>query len=90
MYHNVIGGAVRLTGNYNYIKRKYMNVYINNVAHDLPEDATVPTVLQAINIISDKGIALAINNVVASRNEWSTCIIKDGDKITLIKATQGG
>ncbi len=67
-----------------------MNVLINNIPYELPENATAPAVLQAMNIISDRGVALAINNNVVPRSEWSACIIAEGDKVTLIKATQGG
>ncbi|MFK7899493.1 MAG: sulfur carrier protein ThiS [Cyclobacteriaceae bacterium] len=40
--------------------------------------------------ISLKGIAVAINNKVVSRFEWKKTQIKENDKITIIRATQGG
>lgn len=36
------------------------------------------------------GIALAINNNVVPKLEWSTRLISENDEILIIKATQGG
>lgn len=36
------------------------------------------------------GIAIAINNRVVSRSEWNTCPLKEGDRIVMIHAVQGG
>ena len=36
------------------------------------------------------GIAVALNNQVISRTEWNNKLLKQGDKIIIIKATQGG
>ncbi len=73
-----------------FLKTSNMNVLINNVQQLLPDDATVSLVLQTLQIVSDKGVAFAINNTVIPRSDWQTCSISEGDKITLIKATQGG
>lgn len=39
---------------------------------------------------STKGIAIAVNNEVIPRLDWEETILKEHDKITIIKATQGG
>jgi len=45
--------------------------------------------LEELNI-SLKGIAVAINDQVISRLAWKETQIQENDKITIIKATQGG
>jgi len=40
--------------------------------------------------ISLKGIAVAINDEVVSRMAWKETQIHENDKITIIRATQGG
>lgn len=37
-----------------------------------------------------KGIAIAINQEVISKEDWPSHIIKEHDKVMIIKATQGG
>ena len=38
----------------------------------------------------NKGIAIAINQQVISKDRWSSYIINENDKVMIIKATQGG
>ena len=40
--------------------------------------------------ISQKGIAVAVNGEVIMRAAWKETQIQENDKITIIKATQGG
>ncbi len=67
-----------------------MDIYINSKLQPLPENAKIADALTALNISSQKGIAIAINNTVIPRAEWDSHILNHDDKITLIKATQGG
>ncbi|AMO57340.1 thiamine biosynthesis protein ThiS [Endozoicomonas montiporae] len=39
---------------------------------------------------AEKGIALAVNSQIISRSQWENHSLRDGDQITLIKATAGG
>ncbi len=67
-----------------------MRVYINNELQELQEHASVTDVLSVLNINAQKGVAVAINNNVIPRTEWDYHAVQAEDKITLIKATQGG
>ncbi|MCX7797533.1 MAG: sulfur carrier protein ThiS [Melioribacter sp.] len=40
--------------------------------------------------ITDKNIAIAINETIISKEHWKEQIIKDGDQIEIVKAVQGG
>jgi sulfur carrier protein len=67
-----------------------MDVYINSNLQQLQDNAKIVDALASLNINAQKGIAIAINNNVIPRQEWATHDLAPGDKITLIKATQGG
>lgn len=67
-----------------------MNIYVNNKLHEVPGQANITAMLEALNITSQKGIAIAINNNVVPGAEWKTYVLQNDDKVTLIKATQGG
>ena len=67
-----------------------MNIYVNYKLQELPGQANIKAMLDQLNITSQKGIAIAINNNVVPGAEWQTYVLQDDDKVTLIKATQGG
>jgi sulfur carrier protein len=67
-----------------------MNIYVNNKLQELQEQANITALLEAINITSPKGMAIAINNNVVPGTEWATYVLEENDKVTLIRATQGG
>ena len=67
-----------------------MNIYINNKLQELSGEAKIKDALDSLNVTSQKGIAVAVNNNVVPRAEWDAYTLQPGDKMTLIKATQGG
>ena len=67
-----------------------MKIYINNKPQELKESATLSETLIALNIPSQKGIAIAINNNVVAKQEWDNYCLNEQDQVTIIKATQGG
>jgi sulfur carrier protein len=67
-----------------------MNVFVNNQDHALAEGSNLLSALEQNGITSQKGIAVAVNNKVIPKAEWTTRILNENDKITIIKATQGG
>lgn len=67
-----------------------MTIYINNEPKDIEENTSIQRLFAEVQIMSDKGIAVAINEVVIPRSEWSNKLVNDKDKVLIIKATQGG
>lgn len=67
-----------------------MEVFINNQSVSVTGLATLSNVLLQHNFLEKKGIAVALNNSVVQRSEWSTRKVESADKITIIRATQGG
>jgi len=67
-----------------------MDIYINSKLQQLPGDAKITDALSSLNLNAQKGIAIAINNNVIPQAAWETYLLQPDDKMTLIKATQGG
>jgi sulfur carrier protein len=67
-----------------------MNVSINNKAIVLGLNSHLFTVLELLELKNTKGIALAVNNQVVPKSDWESFVLSENDKVTLIKATQGG
>ena len=67
-----------------------MEVYVNNKLQEMQGTPNLSDVLDVLNIQSQKGIALAVNNNVIPRADWPNHQLNPKDQITLIKATQGG
>ena len=66
-----------------------MQVYINDKALECPENATLREALET-NGIETRNVAVAVDLTVIPRGEWDTTRLKDGSKIIIIKAVQGG
>lgn len=67
-----------------------MNIYVNNKAIGLSEESVIADALQSLSIAAQKGMALAVNSQVIPMQQWTTYTLSEGDKIMIIKATQGG
>ncbi len=67
-----------------------MEIIINDKTLSLPEGASVAFALSVANIMAQRGVAVAVNSSVISSAEWELHILKENDKIMVIKATQGG
>ncbi len=67
-----------------------MEAFINNQPFSLSGLTTLRDVLMQQDFLDKKGIAVAVNNSVVPKAEWNTYEVKSADKITIIRATQGG
>ncbi len=67
-----------------------MEVIVNNSAKQLNDGCQLNDLLNQLNLTEQKGIAIAVNNKVVSKSNWTSTTLSNNDKITIIKATQGG
>ena len=67
-----------------------MNISINKELKTISTDSRLIQLLKDIKLIDKKGIAIAVNDQVITRNNWEQFQLNENDKITIIKATQGG
>lgn len=68
-----------------------MRVFVNDEPRDVASgDATVETLMRDSGLPSLDGVAVAVNDGVIPRGQWSGRTLADGDRVLVIRATQGG
>lgn len=67
-----------------------MNIYVNDKPTEVKQDTSINSLLKLMNVESSQGIAIGINDQVIPRNEWELNLLKENDKVLLIRASQGG
>ena len=66
-----------------------ITIHVNKEAKTVAKQASLNDVLAELHIHTN-GIAVAINNQVITRKEWSNTELQAEDHITIVQATQGG
>lgn len=66
-----------------------ITIQVNDKAQFFAEELTVKALIDELQVPKN-GIAVAINNTVVSKSNWSHQMIVDQDRILIIKSTQGG
>ncbi|MRT06305.1 sulfur carrier protein ThiS [Ewingella americana] len=66
-----------------------MKLIINDELHHFATPLTLLDLLKQLNH-SQEGSALAVNQVIIPRHNWSSHMLADGDNILLFQAIAGG
>lgn len=67
-----------------------MEVIVNGKAVQLSEQDGIEQVLLMHAIATTRGLAVAINDEVVPKTKWNDTKLKPNDRMTIIRATQGG
>ena len=69
-----------------------MKISVNNQEQNLDSNHNIESLLNLleINLDQQKGLAIAVNQEILNKADWNQYKIKEGDKLILIRATQGG
>ncbi|MFQ5512038.1 MAG: sulfur carrier protein ThiS [Candidatus Krumholzibacteriia bacterium] len=68
-----------------------MELIVNGSERDFPGVAMLDQLIERLDLLdSPAGIAVAVNNTVVPREEWSGLRLERGDAIEVIHAVQGG
>ena len=69
-----------------------MELMINGETRDFSDDeaATVERLMETLELKSTRGVAVAHNDQVVPRTQWDQVELRPGDRIEVIRATQGG
>jgi len=67
-----------------------MTVFVNRLAVELSEHDNILSLLEKLEIVSTKGIAVAINEQIIRKDCWPSFQFSENDQVLIIKATQGG
>ncbi|APZ47603.1 thiamine biosynthesis protein ThiS [Polaribacter reichenbachii] len=66
-----------------------MYIKVNNKRQEISNKTTLQKLVDDLKITTN-GIAIAINNSVVKRIDWSSKILQEEDVVLIIKSTQGG
>lgn len=67
-----------------------MTIFVNDSEVSFETATTLQEVLSALRIKNFAGVAVALNNEVVSKAELEKVVVKENDKILVIRALQGG
>jgi sulfur carrier protein len=68
-----------------------MILTINGKKEELQQVEKLGDLLRYLKISEEeKGFAIAVNEEVIFRNAWQNALLKEGDRVEVIRATQGG
>jgi len=64
-------------------------IYVNGEERSVTGETTVEQVVSEVTALSS-GVAAAVNGVVVPQREWGARPVRDGDRIEIVTAVQGG
>jgi sulfur carrier protein len=67
-----------------------LEVFVNDRAHALAGSPTVAGLMAELGLAGQRGVAAAVNGAVVPREAWSSRALSGGDRVLVIRATQGG
>lgn len=67
-----------------------MKVFLNDESKDLTEGTDLESLKIELGLGDKKGWAIALNESIIPKEKHLSTTLKDGDRILLIQATQGG
>jgi sulfur carrier protein len=65
-----------------------MRVIVNGAAHDV--DVADVEALVARLTDARRGVAVAVNGEVVPRSTWAAALLREGDRVEVLTAAQGG
>jgi sulfur carrier protein len=66
-----------------------VRVRLNGEPRELPDDSTVAQAVAALTAAA-AGVAAAVNGSVVPRGAWAATPLRDGDRVEVVTAVQGG
>jgi sulfur carrier protein len=68
-----------------------VHIVVNGKEREVPQGIHLGDVLALLKLTEeDSGIAIAKNDEVIPRSAWTETIVKAGDRIEIVTASQGG
>lgn len=67
-----------------------MVCYVNNSLRETPENQPLSELLAQLALADARGLAVAVNDTVVPRAQWPAHAVRAHDRVTIIRATQGG
>ncbi|MBF9141425.1 sulfur carrier protein ThiS [Hymenobacter properus] len=67
-----------------------MVCYVNNSPQETSDSQTLTQLLAGLALAEQRGLAVAVNDEVVPRAAWAAHELREHDRVTIIRATQGG
>lgn len=67
-----------------------MKIFVNDEPKELAQEVDLASFCQQLGLIQKKGWAFAVNETIVPKSKLQNTMLRDGDRILLIQATQGG
>jgi sulfur carrier protein len=67
-----------------------VRLVLNGEPRELPEGATLDVAVEASGAPSERGIAVAVDGEVVPRGEWERFELREGQRVEVLQAVQGG
>jgi sulfur carrier protein len=65
-------------------------VFVNDQPRALPEPPTLEALLASLGLEARNGVAAAVGGEVVPRGAWPRRTLVPGDRVLVVRATQGG
>lgn len=66
-------------------------ISLNGAPRELSPGATVAEAVDAIGVTTSRGgLAVAVDGEVVPRGEWGLLVLRDGQRVEVLQAVQGG
>ncbi|MGS2613722.1 sulfur carrier protein ThiS [Micromonospora sp. LZ34] len=66
-----------------------MELTVNGAGRTVPGGATVAELVREVTP-EQRGVAVAVNGEVVPRAGWPATVLRDGDRVEVLSAAQGG
>ncbi|WP_327366913.1 sulfur carrier protein ThiS [Streptomyces sp. NBC_01217] len=66
-----------------------LSVSVNGEARPVAAGTTLDALVATLTA-AHSGVAAAVNETVVPRGQWSTAVLRDGDRVEVLTAVQGG
>ncbi|WP_433127333.1 sulfur carrier protein ThiS [Micromonospora sp. CA-240977] len=66
-----------------------MELTVNGAERSVPGEVSVAELVRAV-APQPRGVAVAVNGEVVPRAGWATTALRDGDRVEVLTAAQGG
>jgi sulfur carrier protein len=66
-----------------------VELIVNGTGRDLPGGSTVADLVRAVTD-QQRGLAVAVNGEVVPRGGWPATVLRNGDRVEVLSAAQGG
>jgi sulfur carrier protein len=66
-----------------------MTVVVNGEPRELQDETTVADVVRSL-VDAERGVAVALDGEVLPRSAWTTTRLRDGQRVEVLRAVQGG